>query len=79
MVAIVHRPDRLVDILCSMRNHNIEPKKIRFIYPKIGKEANMVLVEGRKNGNPGLKILENLIVHDENGKYTKEVLKYFER
>lgn len=79
VVAIVHRPDRLVDILCSMRNHNIEPKKIRFVYPKVGKEANMILVEGRKNGNPGLKILENLIVHDENGEYTKEVLKYFER
>lgn len=79
VVAIVHRPNRLVDILCKMREYNIEPKKIRFVYPKKGKEANMVLVEGRKNGNQGLKILDNLIVHDENGNYTKEVLKYFER
>ena len=62
-----------------MRSYNIEPKKIRFVYPKIGREANMILVEGRKNGSPGLKILENLIVHDDKGKYTKEVLKYFER
>lgn len=79
VVAIVHRPNRLVDILCKMREYNIEPKKIRFVYPKKGKEANMILVEGRKNGNQGLKILDNLIVHDENGNYTKEVLKYFER
>lgn len=79
IVALVHRPERLVDILCKMREYNIEPKKIRFVYPKVGKNANMVLVEGRKNGNPGLKILENLIVHDEHGNYTQEVLKYFER
>lgn len=79
VIAIVHRPDRLVDIICSMRKYNIEPKKIRFVYPKAGKEANMLLIEGRKNGKPGLKIMENLIVHDKFGNYTKEVLKYFER
>lgn len=79
VIAIVHRPDRLVDILCSMRKYNIEPKKIRFVYPKEGKEANMLLIEGRKNGKPGLTIMDNLIVHDKLGNYTKEVLKYFER
>lgn len=79
VIAIVHRPDRLVDILCSLRQNNIEPKKIRFVYPKKGSEANMVLVEGRKNGNPGLKILDNLIAHEDNGDYTEEVLKFFQR
>lgn len=78
-IAIVHRPERLVDIICSMRENNIEPKKIRFVYPKNGTEANILLIEGRKNGNSGIKILENLIVHDNDGNYTSEVLKYFER
>lgn len=79
VIAIVHRTDRLIDILCSMRQNNIEPKKIRFVYPKVGKESQMVLIEGRKNGKTGLKILENLIVHEENGNYTTEVLSFFER
>lgn len=79
VIAVVHRPDRLVDILCSMRQNNIEPKKIRFVYPKKKTEANMVLVEGRKNGNPGLKILDSLVAHEDNGNYTSEVLKFFER
>lgn len=75
--AMVHRPDRMVEILFIMRKYNIEPKKIRFVYPKKGMEANMLLVEGIKNGKLGLKILPPLIVHNEDGSYTKEVKKMF--
>ena len=60
-----------------MRKNNIEPKRIRFIYSKKGKESNLVLIDGRKNGKPGLKILEPLIVHENNGNYCSEVLKMF--
>lgn len=76
-IALVHRPDRLVDILCLMRKNNIEPKKIQYIYPKKGEEANILLIEGKKNGNPGLKILDSLYVY-ENNEYTSEIMKYFE-
>ena len=38
----------------------------------------MVLIEATKNGNVGLKLLPPLYVHDEDGNYTEEVLKYFE-
>lgn len=79
VVSIVHRPDRLIDIISVMRENNIEPKRLRFIYPKDGRECNMILVEGSKNGNSGLKILPPLITHNEDGSYTKEVLEYFER
>lgn len=78
VLGIVHRPERLVDIVDEMRKNNIEPKKIRFVYPKFGEEANVLLVEGKKNGKPGVKILPPLYVHNEDGKYTNEVLKYFE-
>lgn len=78
ILGIVHRPERLVDILEEMRKNNIEPKKIRFVYPKVGEEANVLLIEGKKNGKPGLKILPPLYAHLDNGKYTDEVLKYFE-
>lgn len=78
-LGIVHRPDRLTDILVEMRSNNIEPKKIRLVYPRIGEEANILLIEGTKNGNVGLKILPPLYVHDKDGNYTEEVLKYFEK
>lgn len=72
-VAFVHRPGRLLDIVTLMRKYNIEPKRLQFVYPKAGKEANTLLIEGTKYGNPDLKILPPLYVYNENGDYTKEV------
>jgi len=77
VLGIVHRPERLVDIIDLMRKYNIEPKKIRLVYPKKDKEANILLIEGTKNGNPGLKILPPLYSHDEDGGYTEEIQKFF--
>lgn len=77
ILALVHRPERLTDILQTMRKYNIEPKRIRFVHPKENKDANIVLIEGRKNSRPGLKILPQIISHQENGDYTKEVQEYF--
>lgn len=76
LVAMVHRPEMLLDILSFMRQNNIEPKKIRFVYPYKGKNANILLIEGAKNGKPGLKVLDPLYVY-ENGKYSEEVNKYY--
>lgn len=77
-IAMVHRPERLSDIITIMRKNNIEPKRIRFVYPKETKEANILLIEGVKNGRPGLKILPPLYSHCENGEYSKQIKKYFE-
>lgn len=71
--AFVHRPGRLLDIVTSMRAHRIEPKRIRFVYPKEGKDANTLLIEGMKDGKPDLKILPPLYVYGNNGEYTEEV------
>lgn len=78
IISIVHRPERLLDIICAMRKYNIMPKKLQFVYPKKDKEANILLIEGTKNGNSGMKILPPLFVHNEDGTYTDEVKKYFE-
>lgn len=78
VIAIVHRPERLVEIIENMKKNNIEPKRIKFVYPKHNKKCNTVLIEGSKNGKPGLKIEEPLFVHDDNNNYSVDVLKYFE-
>lgn len=75
--AMVHRTDRLIEIINIFQKNNIIPKKIQLIYPKKGSNSNMVLIEGIKNGNQGLKILPPIIAHEENGKYTLEIKKYF--
>lgn len=75
--AMVHRPDRLIEILTLMKKYKIEPKKMRFVYPKMNKDANMVLIEGVKNGRGGLKLLPPLITHDKDGNYCQEIKDMF--
>ena len=77
-IAMVHRPDRFLDIIDTMRQYNLAPKRIQFIYPKIGREANMLLIEAIKDGSTdGLKILPPLFVHKENGDYTDEIYEIY--
>ncbi len=76
-IAMVHRPSRLVDIISSMRNAQLEPKKIRFIHPHANKEANMVLVEGKKLGGKELHVLPPLIVYKEDGEYQDEIYQIY--
>ena len=64
-------------IIDMMKKYGIEPKKIRLVYPKIGKEANILLIEGIKNGKSGLKILSPLYTHDKDGNYTDEIRAMF--
>lgn len=71
-VALVHRPGRLVDVITLFRKYHIEPKRIRFVYPKQGKEANMLLIEGIRDGSSDVKILPPLYIYQDNGKYTEE-------
>ena len=78
IIGIVHRPERLIDIIIEMKKNNIEPKKIQLVYPHMDEEANILLIEGRKNGKAGLKILPPLYSHKEDGDYTDEIKKFFE-
>ena len=77
-IAIVHRTDRLIDIIDCMKKNNIEPKRLQLVYPKFNKESNIVLIEGAKNGKSSLKVLPPIYVHDEDGNYLEEIKKMFE-
>ena len=70
---MVHRPNRLCDIICTLRNYKLEPKTIRFVQPYENKEPNMVLIESIKNGKAFMKILPNLIVYNKDKQYTDEI------
>ena len=73
-LAMVHRPDRFLDIIETMKHYNLAPKRIQFVYPKRHKEANMLLIEAIKDGSlDGLKILPPLFIHEEDGSYTPEI------
>lgn len=75
--ALVHRPERFIEIIELMKKNNIEPKRVRFVYSKYGKESNILLIEGMKNGKSGLKVLPPLYIYNEDGNYTEEMEKMF--
>ncbi|MCI9092577.1 MAG: tRNA1(Val) (adenine(37)-N6)-methyltransferase [Coprobacillus sp.] len=72
-LAMVHRPDRMIEIINCMQKYDIEPKRIRFVYPKYNKESHIFLIEGMYKGNSGIKIETPLYAHEEDGSYSKEV------
>jgi tRNA1Val (adenine37-N6)-methyltransferase len=76
---MVHRPDRLADILCTMRKHKIEPKRIRMIHPNTKKAPNIVLVEGQRDGGAFLKWEPSLYVYNDEGGYTEEIERIYGR
>lgn len=76
-VAYVHRAGRLADIITLMRKYRIEPKRLRFVHPKRNAEANMVLIEGARDGKPDLKLLPPLIVYEDNGQYCEEIYEIY--
>ncbi len=76
---MVHRPERLVDILELMRKYKIEPKILRFVFSNKNKEPKLILIKGVKNAKPFLKIENNLYIYNENGEYTDEINKIYNR
>jgi tRNA1(Val) A37 N6-methylase TrmN6 len=74
----IYTVERTADIICRMRSEHIEPKFMRLIHSTQGTDAKLVLVEGIKDGKPGLKVASALILYDHNDDYTKEVKQMFE-
>lgn len=75
-IAIVHRTERLIEIIQAMKNNNIEPKRIQFVYSKKDNPSNILLIEGVKNGKTGIKILPPLYIHNEDGNYSNQLFNY---
>lgn len=70
---LCHKPERLFEVLCAMREAGVEPKKIRMAAYNACKAPYLVLIEGRKGGRPGLTVLPELLITDATGAYTPEM------
>lgn len=78
-IYMVHRPERLVDIMEIFRRYKLEIKELRLVFPKENEEANLVLIKAVKNGRPFLKIEKPLYVYEKTGKYSNEILKIYNK
>lgn len=76
-VALIHRSERLAEIIAGLKAKGLEPKRIKPIHPYLKKPANLILVEAIKGAKSGLILDSPLVVYNEDGTYTEEILKYY--
>lgn len=69
--ALVHRPERLCDLIVSLRCHGIEPKRIRFVRHTAASPVCLVLIEGRRGGRPGLHYEPDFVEFHADGSETE--------
>ncbi len=75
---LIHRADRLGDVVTALRQADIEIKKLRFVHPYVHKQANLVLIEAVKKGNAFLQVEPPLIIYDSQGNYTELINRIYE-
>jgi tRNA1(Val) A37 N6-methylase TrmN6 len=70
---LVHKPERLTDLLCALREHGLEPKRLREVCKTAGAPPSLVLLEGRRGGRPGLTVEPPLLLQTADGAPTAEL------
>ena len=76
---MVHRAERLVDIMCLLRKYKLEPKNIRFVHSKVDEKPSLILVRAVRGAKEFLKIDKPLVIYKENGEYTDEILEIYDK
>lgn len=71
-LAVVHKPERLCDLICTMRTHKIEPKRIRFVRHSINSPVCLVMLEGKLGAKSGLRYAPDLLQYTPSGEETEE-------
>ena len=74
---MVHRTERLIEIIDLLKSNNLMPKKIQFIYSKKDSSSKLFMIKAVKNGKNGLEVMDSLYIHNEDGSYQKEILEIF--
>lgn len=73
-----HRPERLGDVLCSMRENKIEPKAITFVFNSVLDKPWLFLVTGKKGAKSGMIVEKPMILRNDDRSYTEEYTRLYE-
>lgn len=74
---MVHRPFRLAEIMVTLSNYKLEPKRMQLVYPYVDKEPNMVLIEAVRGGRSRMTVEKPLILYKEPGVYMPEIYELY--
>lgn len=76
---MIHRAERIADVMFLLRKYKLEPKKIKFVHSKINMPPEFILVKAVKDAKEFLKIEKPLYIYNEYGEYTDEILKIYNK
>lgn len=76
---LVHRPERLAEVIFALKSHDLEPKRLRFARHSTSAPASLILLEARKGGKPGLQCENDLIFYQQSGQITPEFATFYHR
>ena len=71
---MVHRPNRLPEVICLLKKYKLEPKRLRLVQPKEQDEPNLFLLEAVRGAKPYLRVEPTLVIYQPDGSYIPEVL-----
>ena len=74
---MVHRTERLIEIIESLKNHNLTPKCLQFIHSSKNKESKLFMIKAIKNGHDGMTFMDSLYIHNEDSTYRDEIKEIF--
>ncbi len=78
-LSMVHKPERLAEIIYTFKQYGLEPKRLQLVYPKLNALPCLILIEGTKGGKPELKFEKPLYVYDEDGNYSVDIKKLYQK
>ncbi len=70
---MVHRADRLCDVITTFREYKIEPKRLSMVQPNSKSAPNLILIEGSLYGKVQLKVTEPVLMYDDSGNYIQSI------
>lgn len=76
-LCLIYHPCRLSELIDSLREKDIEPKRLQFVHSNMSSESKMVLLEAVKGGRTGLKVERPLYIYKEDGNYTEEMMEIY--
>ncbi|MBR5359514.1 MAG: tRNA1(Val) (adenine(37)-N6)-methyltransferase [Lachnospiraceae bacterium] len=76
MFYMVHRPFRLTEIMVTLQEYKLEPKRMRLVYPYVDKEPSMVLIEAKRDAKPRITVEKPFIIYESPGVYTEQMREF---
>lgn len=71
---IIYPVERLVELMACLRAHHLEPKYMRVLHSRYGTDGKRCLIKAVKAARPGLIVGPPMVIYNEDGRYTEEMV-----